>query len=77
MTDEQIERAAKAIYELDPFYEGGEYVDSFLVSPGRNLSWEQARAADAEFDGDKWRIPITKFAYDAARAALTAAHGTS
>lgn len=68
-----LEAAAKAIYVLDPFYEGGEYVDGFQVSPGGALTWEQACARDAEFSGDPVMLPITKFAKDAALAALAAA----
>ena len=41
------ERIARAIYETDPFCEGGEYVDGFQVSPGGALSWKQALDRDA------------------------------
>ena len=66
----KLEQVARAIYELAPFEESGEYVESFLVSPGGKLSWEQASAREAEFTGDKIMLPITKFAWDAARAAV-------
>ena len=65
-----VEEVARAIYETEPFYEAGEYVDGFPVSPGGNLSWEQACSRDAEFAGDKIMLPITKFARDAAAAVL-------
>jgi len=70
-SEAEVEAAARAIYELDPFYEGGEWVDSFQVSPGGNLTWEQAKARDADAGGVL--LPVTKFAFDAARNALTAA----
>jgi hypothetical protein len=62
------EEIAKVVYDLDPFEEGGEYVDGFIVSPGGKLSWEQAKARDAEFADDKIMLSITKFAWDAADA---------
>lgn len=62
------EKIAQIIYETDPFYEGGEYVDSFQVSPGGYLTWEQAKARDAEFGDDPRMGKITEFAYKAARA---------
>ena len=68
-----IEAAAKAIYEIDPYFESGEYIDGFIVSPGGNLTWEQACNRDAEFEDVKGFIPITQFAYQAAWAALRAA----
>lgn len=64
------EAIAKAIYELDPYYESGEYVDHMAVSPGGNLSWEQALARDAEFANVEYMLPVTKFAFDAADAVL-------
>jgi hypothetical protein len=70
--EQWIEAAAKAIYDLDPFCESGEYVDGFIVSPGGNLTWDQARQRDAEFSGVHGFLPVTKFARDAAEAALTA-----
>ena len=63
------ELIAKAIYKLDPHYEGGEYVDGFAVSPGGNLTWEQAKARDAEFTPE-YMPSLTKFAYDAADEAI-------
>jgi hypothetical protein len=69
---DKVEQVARAIYELDPFEYGGEYVDSFQVSPGGQLTWEQACAQDSEFADSKMMIPITKFAWDAARAAIKA-----
>lgn len=71
------EDIAKAIYELDPFHEGGEYVDHFMVSPGGDLTWEQAKARDAEFAGDRIMLPVTKFAYDAADAVLASSNLTA
>jgi hypothetical protein len=68
---------AQAIYETEPFYEGGEYVDGFQVSPGGNLSWKQACDRDAEFADDKIMLPITKFAYDAADRVLALSAFTS
>jgi hypothetical protein len=52
---------AKVIYEQDPHFEGGEYVDAFQVSPGGALSWSQAKARDAEFD-----LKLTEFAFKCA-----------
>jgi hypothetical protein len=69
-TDRQIEAAAQAIYELDPFVEGGEYVDGFAVSPSGSLTWEQAKQRDAEFADDPRMGSVTEFAFKAARAAL-------
>jgi hypothetical protein len=66
------ERIARAIYETDPFCEGGEYVDGFQVSPGGALSWKQALDRDAEFADDKIMLPITKFAFDAADRVIAA-----
>ncbi len=70
--DEDLEKAAKAIYALDPFYESGEYVDGHLVSPGGHLSWKQAQARDVEFGEDPRMGKVTEFAYKAAAAALEA-----
>lgn len=67
MTTDPITAAAKAIYDLDPYTESGEFIDGFQVSPGGALTWQQALERDAEFNGD-----ITKFAFDAARAAIDA-----
>ena len=69
ITKEMIEAAAKAIYDLAPEPVSGEYVDGFQVSPGGELTWEQAQNMDAEFDLSF----ITKFPYEAAEAALKAA----
>lgn len=63
-----VEEYARIIYEADPHYESGEYVDGFPVSPGGNLTWEQAKAHDAEFGDDPRMLQITAFAYKAARA---------
>lgn len=60
------ESVAKAIYEAEPFYEPGEYVDGFAVSPGGDLSWEEAKQRDAEFGNDPMFCKITDFAYRAA-----------
>lgn len=67
------EAIAQVIYEVEPYYENGEFVDSFLVSPGGNLSWLDAKDRDAEFVGDSRMIPITKFAYRCADAILALA----
>lgn len=64
---------AKTIYETEPHYEPGEYVDGFQVSPGGSLSWEQAKARDAEFGDDPLMGKITEFAYRCADAILSAA----
>jgi hypothetical protein len=64
------EQIAQAIYEVEPFYESGEYVDGFQVSPGGALSWKQALARDAEF-ADDILLPVTKFAFDAADAVIS------
>lgn len=69
VTKEMIEAAAEAIYKLDSYEEGGEYVDGFQVTPGGALTWEQAKNRDAEFP----LSDITRFSYSAAEAALTAA----
>lgn len=65
---------AKIIYDADPFYESGEYIDGHCVSPGRNLSWQQALDYDAEFGGAGLlgTTPITKWAYDVADKILRA-----
>jgi hypothetical protein len=68
--EQHIDALAKVIYELDPYYEDGEYVDGFLVSQGGHLTWEQACRRDAEFEGVRGMLPITKFAREAARAVL-------
>lgn len=60
------EAIARAVYEADPFYESGECVEGFQVSPGGHLTWNQACARDAEFADDKGFFPITKYAYAAA-----------
>ncbi len=65
-----MQRVARAIYNLDPFYEPGEYVDGFMVSPGGSLSWEQALARDAEFGDDPRMGKVTEFASKAARTAI-------
>ena len=70
---ERVEKIARAIYELDPWHESGEYVDGFLVSPGGYLSWEKALARDAEFADSDVMVPVTKFAFDGAKAGLKAA----
>jgi hypothetical protein len=65
------EEIAKAVYELDPYYEGGEYVDGFQVSPGGgDLSWEQAKGHDAEFGGLNCYISLTEFPYKVADAVM-------
>lgn len=63
---------AAAAYGVNPFYESGEHVDGFQVSPGGNLSWEQAKDRDAEFAGDKLMLPVTADAYAIADAILAA-----
>jgi hypothetical protein len=64
------EELAKIVYELDPYFEPGERVDGFLVSPGGNLSWEQAKDRDAEFGGLKGFLSITEYSYKVADAVL-------
>jgi hypothetical protein len=73
---EMRERIARVIYEVEPHYESGEYIDGFQVSPGGNLSWEQAKDRDAEFGDDKLMNKITEFAYRCADAvaAIRASH---
>lgn len=68
-----VESLAKAIYDLDPYYEDGEYLDGFPVSPGGYLTWARAKARDAEFEGVGGYLTITTSAYVSARAALEAA----
>ena len=70
--NEMIERVAKAIYEIDPHYECGEYVEGFQVSPGGHLSWEQAVARDTESGDDPRMGKITEWALKAARTAIAA-----
>jgi hypothetical protein len=58
---------AKIIYDAEPHYEGGEYVDGIQVSPGRALSWEQAKKRDAEFSASGMlSMSITAFAFKCA-----------
>lgn len=64
------EEIAKAIYDLSPDEDGGEYVDGFCVSPGGKITWEQAKAWDAEF-APEHAPSRTAFAYAAADAALS------
>jgi len=64
------EAVARLIYEADPFFEAGEFVDGFPVSPGGYLTWEQAQARDAEFSGDTLFKPILANAYGLADAIL-------
>jgi hypothetical protein len=73
ITEQMVEAAAKAIYDVAPHYESGEFVDGFPVSPGGDLTWDQAKARDAEFGDDPLLGKITQFPYQAARAALEAA----
>lgn len=68
--EKALEAAAERIYMLHPFYESGEYVDTFQISPGGYLSWEEAKRRDAEFGDDPHMGNITEFAYKAAEAAL-------
>ncbi len=71
-SDELVEAVARAIYELEPHEEGGEYVDGFQVSPGGKLTWEQAKVRDAEFGDDPCMLRITDPAYKSTGAALDA-----
>jgi hypothetical protein len=71
-SDELVEAVARAIYEDDPHYEAGEYVDGFQVSPGGDLTWEQAQSRDAEFGDEPRMLRITDSAYKGARAAIAA-----
>jgi hypothetical protein len=57
------EEIAQAVYELDPLYKSGEYVDGFQVSPGGELTWEQTKARDAEFGGLPGFISVTEYPY--------------
>lgn len=62
------ERIAQEIYELDPYWDGGEAIDGFQVTPAGALSWRQAKDTEAElpeFSGDK-----VQWAYRAADVAL-------
>lgn len=69
-----IEAAAKAIYDLEPMFCAGEYVDGFKVSPDGELTWRQIVEMANEFDDD----PVLPYATrvkdcrDQARAALQA-----
>jgi hypothetical protein len=64
------EAIARAIYEVEPYFEAGETVDAFEVSPGGVLSWQEAKARDAEFGDDPLMGRITEFAYRCADAVL-------
>lgn len=46
MTSMNTEMLARAIYEADPHYESGEFVDGLLISPGGYLSWNLARGRE-------------------------------
>jgi len=70
-TQTEIEAVAKAIYDAEPYFECGEYADGF-IPPGAPLTWEQAKARDAEFADDDEMMPITSFPYRAAKDALDA-----
>lgn len=72
-SDKAVELGAQALYERAPYFEPGEYIEGFLVSPGGNLTWEQAEACDAEFSGVGVMLPILQPYRDDARAALSAA----
>ena len=47
-----LERVAQVLYEDDPFYESGEAVDGFQVSPGGYMSWGHAVSLANEFGGE-------------------------
>jgi len=64
------EEIARAAYEADPFYQDGETLEGFQVSPGGYLSWEQAKDWDAEFGDDPMFLPLTKTAYEIADRVL-------
>lgn len=64
------EAVARIAYETYPFYECGEQVDGFQVSPGGNLSWEEAKARAAEFGDDPMFKNITAEPYQLADAIL-------
>lgn len=59
------ESIARIIYETNPGYEPGEYVDGFQVSPGGDMAWDQAKKLDAEF-APEYAPSLTQFAYEAA-----------
>jgi hypothetical protein len=71
-SEERVDAMARAIYELEPFEESGEWVDGIQVSPGGKLTWDKALARDAEFGDDPGMGKITEFPLKAARAALAA-----
>lgn len=64
------DRLAQIIYEVEPHYEGGEFVEGMQVSPGGALSWEQAKARDAEFS-EAGMLSITDFAFKCADAIIS------
>lgn len=54
LTDEAtVEAVARALYEADPHYEGGESIEGFQVTPGGDLSWEQFKDQCDEFGDDR------------------------
>ena len=72
-TDKTVaEGIARIIYESNPHYESGECADGHQVSPGGNLSWEQARDRDAEFGDDALFVKLTKEPLELADAILSA-----
>ena|ERR1700733_994694 len=62
------EETARKIYEVEPHSEAGEWVDGFQVTPGGNLTWQQAKDRDAEFGDDPRMGRITEYAYRCADA---------
>jgi hypothetical protein len=73
ITEEMITAAARAMYELDPLIESGEFIDGFQVSPSGPYRWDQIVEMDI---AEEWR----KQARAGLEAALASAHceeGTS
>jgi hypothetical protein len=64
MTRDQL---AQTIYEVEPDHVVGEYVEGFQVSPSGPISWEQAKAWDAEFEATRLGR-YTEYAYRCADA---------
>lgn len=66
-----IERVARAIYEQEPHYECGEFVDGFPVSPGGHLTWDEIKDRAAEFPKSGY-FQLMDLTQKMARAAITA-----
>jgi hypothetical protein len=48
MTSDYVTRIARALYEVSPETDGGEYVDGFRVSKPSTISWSVMREMNAE-----------------------------